>query len=280
MIAAGAAVFIEPVPAGACTYGVAATAAGLEISRDSGRVAVFPGMPVPEVSVLTTAAEGLPQAGGLAVGLHTDDRYDSQPTGVKTALLLAHLLALSGTAVLAWRIWGRVRLLRTRPRWADAVVASVAASWVLLGPVQYDDAWDVLMSRNAWDSGYLGNYVYMFNVTENRFVLSQYLMQFWGGVGEFNLWWLRLLPLAYGLVTWVALRLLLATTLGRSASHRWVPWALAVAFLAWWLPYGMTLRPEPLILCLTAVTMLLAEVAAAARASRRPLRRRSSRRWP
>ncbi len=38
-------------------------------------------------------------------------------------------------------------------------------------------------------------------------------------------------------------------------------WALAVAHLLWWLPYGMMLRPEPLIAMCTAAVLLLAEVA-------------------
>ncbi|WP_406690838.1 arabinosyltransferase domain-containing protein [Saccharopolyspora sp. ID03-671] len=261
VLANGVAAFAEPIPAGPCAYHVAATATGLEVSRGGHRVAEVPGAQVPEVSVLSTAAAGLPESAGLGVTLHTDDRYSSTPTDLKTALLVAHLAALAATLALAWRIWGPVRVPRPRPRWVDLVVGAVAASWVLLGPLGYDDAWYALMSRNAAESGFLGNYVYMFNVTENPFVLSQYLMQFWGGLGEFSLWWLRLLPLAYGLLTWVLLRVLLATTLGRAAEHRWVPWALGLAFLSWWLPYGMSLRPEPLILCLTAATTLLAELA-------------------
>ncbi|SFT07675.1 arabinosyltransferase domain-containing protein [Saccharopolyspora flava] len=261
VLANGSQVFAEPVPAGACAYRVAVTAAGLEVSRDGRELTQVPGVLVPEVSVLSTAAAGLAESAGLGVTLHTDDRYNSTPTGLKTALLLAHLAALVATLVLARRIWGRVRVPRLRPRPVDLVVAAVAASWVLLGPMGYDDAWYALMSRNAAESGYLGNYVYMFNVTENPFVLSQYLMQFWGGLGEFSLWWLRLLPLAYGLLTWVFLRVFLEMALGRASRHRWVPWALGLAFLSWWLPYGMSLRPEPLILCLTAATMLLAELA-------------------
>ncbi|WP_461154449.1 arabinosyltransferase domain-containing protein [Saccharopolyspora tripterygii] len=252
----------EPIPAGNCDYRVEGNAGGLSITRDSTPLATFPGAPVPVVSALSTAAEGLPQSGRLAVTLHTDDRYNSQPNGLKTLLLLGYLGALTATAVLAWRLWGPVRFPRARPRRVDLVVGLTAGAWVLLGPVQYDDAWYVLMSRNAGASGYLGNYIYMFNATENPFVLSQYLMQFWGQIGEFSLWWLRLLPLAYGLITWVVLRTLLITALGRrTASHRWVPWALGLAFLAWWLPYGMSLRPEPLIMCLTAVSMLLADTA-------------------
>jgi hypothetical protein len=40
-----------------------------------------------------------------------------------------------------------------------------------------------------------------------------------------------------------------------------VPWSLLVAHLAWWLPYGLALRPEVFIVPLSAGVMLLAELA-------------------
>src|SRR5690606_40484474 len=52
------------------------------------------------------------------------------------------------------------------------------------------------------------------------------------------------LPTLCGLATWVLLRILLATLLGRAAKLRAVPWALLIAHLVWYLPYGTTLRPE------------------------------------
>src|SRR5690606_7539911 len=118
-------------------------------------------------------------------------------------------------------------------------------AWVFLGPANMDDGWYMQMARNASESsGYIGNFVYMFNVTENPFVLSQYLLQAWGQLGGWSLWWMRLVPTLCGLATWVLLRILLATLLGRAAKLRAVPWALLIAHLVWYLPYGTTLRPE------------------------------------
>ncbi|MFC7341158.1 arabinosyltransferase domain-containing protein [Saccharopolyspora griseoalba] len=254
----------EPIPAtGDCAYRISAGADGLRVAPDAAPPIVLPDVAVPEVSALITDAEGRAAEAGLAVQVRTDDRYASQPSTLKLLLLVLHGISLAITLLLAARLWrGSGRGLRwPRPGWADALVAGVAASWVVLGPLQYDDAWYALMARNASEAGYIGNYVYMFNVTENPFVLGQYLMQFWGWLGGFSLWWLRLLPLLYGLFAWTMLRCLLAAVLGRTARSPWVPWALASAFLVWWLPYGMTLRPEPLIMCLGAAAMLLAEVA-------------------
>lgn len=249
----------RPVSAG-CAYTVVADAAGTRVLLDGAVVAERPGLLPPQVAQFETGAEGLPEAAGLAVQLRTDARYQSTPSPLKTALLVGHGLALVALLVMACRTWpGRgPGLVRPRPSPADAVVLAVSAAWAVLGPVNIDDAWYTLMARGAGASGYVGNYIYQFNVTENPFVLSQYLAQGWGQLGGWSLLWLRMLPLLYGLLTYVLLRTLLHTVLGRV---RGVAWALAVAHLLWFLPYGMTLRPETVIVVLSAVVLLLVELA-------------------
>ncbi len=250
----------EPLTAG-CSYTVVADAAGTRVLRDGTVLVDRPGLLPPQVAEFETGAQGLPEAAGLAVELRTDARYQSTPTPLKIALLVAHGLALLALLVVAWRAWpGRGPGLTTpRPSPADAVVVAVSAAWTVLGPVNIDDAWYTLMARGAGASGYVGNHIYQFNVTENPFVLAQYAMQGWGQLGGWNLLWLRMLPLLYGLATYVLLRVLLATVLGRVA--RGAPWALAVAHLLWFLPYGITLRPETVIVVLSAVVLLLTELA-------------------
>lgn len=260
--ASGAEVVHQLLPAGPCTYRVVADAGGVRVSRDGATVATRTGLLVPQVAELQTDA--ITQTSGLGVQLHTDARYQSRPTLVKTALIIAHALALSLLLILAWRWWrgDGPGLVRPRVSWADAVVAAVSLAWVLLGPVNIDDSWYLLMSRNAMQSGYIGNAIYQFNVTENPFSTSQYVMQAWGGLGgNWSLGWMRLVPLGYGLATYGLLRVLVATMLGRAARSRVVPWAVAAAHLLWWLPYGMTLRPEPLIALGSAATFVLAELA-------------------
>jgi arabinosyltransferase B/arabinosyltransferase C len=252
-----------PVRAALCGYSITADASGMRVSRGGAVIAMARGLPVPEVSELATDAQGSPAATGLSVRLHLDDRYASHPGTLKTVLLLLELIALAATVLVAWRRWpGAGRGLRW-PRWgpADAATTVIGFAWVGLGPLQYDDAWYALMARNASAAGYVGNYVYMFNVTESPFVASQYVAEAWGALGGWSLWWMRLLPLLYGLGTWVLLRVLLATALGRTARRPWVGWALLVGFLAWWLPYGLVLRPEPLIVLCSAAVLVLAELA-------------------
>jgi Mycobacterial cell wall arabinan synthesis protein/EmbC C-terminal domain/Arabinosyltransferase concanavalin like domain len=259
--ASGAELTREPLPTGDCSYRVLADAGGVRVTRDATTIGAQPDLLVPQVAELQTDA--VRQASGLSVQLHTDARYQSQPTLLKTALLVAHGLALALMLGLAWRWWrgDGPGLVRPRPSWADAVVIGISLIWVALASVNIDDSWYLLMARNAMYSGYIGNAIYMFNVTENPFSASQYVMQVWGALGNWSLGWMRLLPLGYGLASYALLRVLVATMLDRTARRPLVAWAVAAAHLLWWLPYGITLRPEPLIALASAVVLVLAELA-------------------
>lgn len=275
VIASGSELHREPLPAGDCTYRIAAGSSGVTVSRDGTQLAAEPGLLPPQVAELATAAQGLPQAAGLAVELHTDARYESTPTPLKIALLVAHGLALAAVLVLAWRHWrGRgPGLARPRLSPADGVVVAVSLVWAVLGPIGIDDSWYLLMARNATESGYIGNYVSQLNVGENPFVAGQYPMQAWGMLGQslfgagWGLLWMRVLPVVYGLGSYALLRVLVATVVSGDTSYgshrhsRWVPWAVALGHLLWWLPYGVALRPEPLIVLCSAGVLVLAELA-------------------
>ncbi|MGB8996778.1 MAG: arabinosyltransferase domain-containing protein, partial [Pseudonocardiaceae bacterium] len=258
----GRTVLREALPAGGCAYQVLADSGGVRVLRN-GALRASAALPVPQVSELVTDLEGQPAVAGLAVSLHTDARYESAPTALKIGLLALCAAALLALLGLAWRWWGgqAVAVRWPKPRIADAVLVAVSAVWVLLAPTNFDDSWYMLMARGATASGSVSNAIYMFNATENPFVASQYVLQAWGSLGGWALAWMRLVPLAYGLLTWLLLRLLLVAGFGRELGTSRATWALLVAYLLWWLPYGMTLRPEPLIVLLAAATLLLAELA-------------------
>jgi len=264
--ASGAVLVREALPAGGCTYQILADAGGVRVLRD-GTARRSAALPVPEVSELATDADGQDAAAGLAVSLHTDARYESTPTALKIGLLVGCAAALLTLLTLSWRWWGGQGAHRQEPlprptlRKADAVLVIVSAVWVLLAPTNFDDPWYLLMARGAQRSGSISNAIYMFNVTENPFVASQYVLQAWGALGGWGLTWMRLVPLAYGLGTWLLLRVLLVAGFSRQMGSGRATWALLVAYLLWWLPYGLTLRPEPLIVLLAAATLLLAELA-------------------
>ncbi|NYD38530.1 arabinosyltransferase domain-containing protein [Actinomycetospora corticicola] len=262
----GATLVDEVLPLTPCVYRFANDGTTTTLSRDGQQLYAAPGQ-APQVAELATDAPGTP---GLAATIHPDDRYSSVPSGLKLTLLILHVLALAATLVLAGRRWwGRGGHGFVRPRFhgADVAVGVVSAAWVILSPLQNDDSWYLLMARNAGATGYVGNQIYMFDTTENPFVGSQYLMSMWGSVGNWlgmpgwGLLWMRCLPLLLGLLTWFLLRGVLSTALGRIERRRWVPWTLLGAHLAWFLPYGMALRPEVFIVPVFAAVLLLAEIA-------------------
>ncbi|PVZ09589.1 arabinosyltransferase domain-containing protein [Actinomycetospora cinnamomea] len=274
----GATVAAGPVPAGDCRLAIVADEGGLRVTQDGVPLPLACGpctdvLP-PQVAQLTTSTDGTPASGGLAVSLRTDDRYDSTPGVLKTVLLVAHLAALAVLLVLVYRQgrWRGARAwlaprawparLRRHLSWADGLLVAISAGWVFVAPMNFDDSWYPLMARDAGEAGYIGNAVYMFNVTENPFVASQYAMQAWGAIGGWGLVWQRCLPLLYGLLTWALLRAFFVLVSRRTEVRRaWVPWALLIGHLVWWLPFGLTLRPEPLIVLLSVVVLLLVELA-------------------
>lgn len=274
----GRTVAAGPVPPGDCVLAIEAATTGLRVTQDGAPLPLACGdcadvLP-PIIAQLTTSTDGTPAAAGLGVSVRTDDRYASTPGVLKTVLLVAHLAALTVLLVLAYRQgrWRRVRgwvaprtwpgRLRRHLSWADGLVLAISAGWVLVAPMNFDDSWYPLMARDAGEAGYIGNAVYMFNVTENPFVASQYAMQAWGAIGGWGIVWQRCLPLLYGLLTWALLRTFFVLISRRTNVRRaWVPWALLTAHLLWWLPFGLTLRPEPLIVLLSVVVLLLVELA-------------------
>lgn len=263
----GATLLDEVLPLTPCTYRISADGTTTTLSRD-GQVLYSKAGQAPQVAELATDAPGTP---GLSATIHTDDRYSSVPSALKLTLLILHGIALAAMLVLAWRRWwgapGRLGFSRPRLGAADVAVTVISLAWVVLSPLQNDDSWYLLMARNATPTGYIGNQIYMFDATENPFVGSQYLMAIWGHLGNllgmpgWGLLWMRILPLLLGLLTWFLLRALLATALGRIERRKWVPWTLLGAHLAWFLPYGMALRPEVFIAPLFAAVLLLCELA-------------------
>ncbi|MFP5021062.1 arabinosyltransferase domain-containing protein [Pseudonocardia phyllosphaerae] len=257
-------------PAGqGCTWTFTAGTSGTTLSRDGAPVAERPALAPPQVAELATDATG-PAAAGLGVQLHTDARYESSPSALKIVLLVAHLLALAATLAVAVRTWTGTRppfAARLRPTVADAVVVVVSIAWAFLGPINIDDSWYALMARQGAATGAVGNAIYQFNVSEAPFTTSQYLLQFWGQLGDalglpgWGLLWLRVVPVALGFGTWVLLRATLAALTGRAGTRAWPAAALAVGHLLWFCAYGISLRPEPAGTAATAGVLLLVALA-------------------
>lgn len=285
----------EVVPGGACTYRLTGTDAGLPldvrgpptplggidpavpiervpsdpaavagpasaeivVSRDGTEVGRWRGERLPDVDVLLSGLTAV-EPGGLAVRLRVDDQSTTSPTSLKSVLTGLLVVALAATAVLLALADRAVR--RPAVRWprpptpavlVDLLVLGVLALWTFVAPATDDDGYFTLQARNAALTGAVGDYVQFANRSFTPFTwpyqaLAQW--QEWAGTAPVLL---RVPAAVCGVLTWLAVRRLI----GRALLPRV---ATAVAFLAWWLPYDMGVRPEPVVaLCAAVATALL-----------------------
>ena len=300
----GAAVVDEPVPAGACTYRLLGSDAGLPldvrgpptplggidpavpiervpsdpadvagptsaeitVSRDGVEVGRWRGERLPDVDVLLSSLTGAP---GPVVSLRVDDESTTSPTPVKRAVTVVLGVALLATLVLLVVADRGVR--RPGPRWprrpgpaalVDLAVVGVLALWTFVAPATDDDGYFMLQARNAALTGSVGDYVQFQNRSFTPFTWPYQALaewQQWAGTAPVVL---RVPAAVCGVLTWFAVRVLVRSVAGRRVPARA---AAAVAFLAWWLPYDMGVRPEPVVALCAAATAALLLVAATTR---------------
>jgi hypothetical protein len=258
------------VPGGACAYRISGDATGLTVTEGGRVVGSAPGDTLPDVDMLVTGATSVP--GGtdddLSVRLRVDDRFNSAPAPVKVALAVLMLLA-AAVAVACLIVMDRsverepVRRRRFRLRVVDVVVPLAMFAWLFLAPATDDDGYYGAMARNVTYEGYVGNYFQLYNEGFTPFSWFYVFLNFWQRLFGYAPVVLRIPALVFGLVTWWAVRRLVD---GRHVlpealrATRWGPifvhTVLAGAFLAWWLPLDMGIRPEGVVTMCGALVLL------------------------
>lgn len=291
----------EPLPAGPCAYAITGRSAGrpsqvgsgpgpgeppipdvyafagpsnaeLAVSRDGRELVRTTAEQLPDADVLVSSVTALPPtaAGDLAVELRVDDEFTSSPAPGKVALIAVLVLALTATgALLLWIDRGVVRPARRwrlrPPRIVDVVVPAVLVGWAFVAPATDDDGYFAAQARNAALSGEVGNYYQFFDQSFVPFTWPYQALSWWQQAAGLAPVVQRVPALVLGLLTWLVLRCFAASVLGavpgrvaRIGAHA----TLAAAFLAWWLPYDMGVRPEPAVAFCAAGAMLAVLVAA------------------
>ncbi|MCZ2829751.1 arabinosyltransferase domain-containing protein [Modestobacter sp. VKM Ac-2986] len=253
---------------GDCSYAVTGDAAGLVLSRDGDRLARGPAGQLPRVDVLATSLTTLSPAEGevLSAEIAVDDQFATTPSPLKWALIALVLLGAAGSVVflVLEQRGDRPASVPGRRRFGvlDVVVPLVMVAWLFLAPMSDDDGYYAAMARNGADQGAVGNFYQLLNQNFTPFTWSYRMLGVWQQVGDSPAV-LRVPALVTGLLTWFVLRrfttqpgalpaVLQSSRRGRGA----MVLVLAVAFLAWWLPYGMGVRPEAIGGFLAAVTLL------------------------
>ncbi len=278
IVSSGEELYTGDVPTSAdCTIAVTADQAGTTVvleepGSDSDVLADMEGLDVPEVTAFTTdltAADGT----SPTVTAHPDARFQTSPTALKAALVVAHVAALLGCLWLLWRAGPASHRRRREPlpaldvpptgrggrAWAivaDIGVVVTLVVWTLIGFINTDDYYYSVEARTLDSAGYVGNQFRFFNVPEIPFVLHQTLLAPLTELSTQPLV-LRLPSLVAGLaVWWLLTRQLVPLLVDRP--HPALRIVAGVALLAWWLPWNIGARPEFLITLAWAGTLTLA----------------------
>ena len=243
------------------------------ISRDGTELARTDVPQLPDVDVLATSLTAVPP-GSLSVELRVDDEFAASPTPVKQALVIGLLVALLGTALLLARLdTGTARVPALwRPGWprlVDLVVPAVLVLWLFIAPATDDDGYYAAMARNSALTGDVGNYYQLYDQSFTPFTWFYQALGFWQGFAGDAAVQQRIPALVFGILTFLALRRVVALAMQEWAADRprtraLAAAVLAVTYLAWWLPQDMGVRPETVV-ALTGALTLLAVLAAARR---------------
>ena len=280
--------------AGACTYTISGTSSGrpeyqgatpdpldpavpdltalagpddavLTVSRDGTELTRATAPLLPSVDMLTTSATAV-APGALRVTLAVDDEFTSSPTPLKRVLIGLLVAMLLATAALLVRVDRGVTAAHRHRRgsagrgWSTSSCPSVIAFWTLVAPATDDDGYYAAMARNSRISGEVGNYYQLYDQNFTPFTWFYYVLGWWQSVVGDAPVLQRLLAVAFGLLTWLLLRRFAADAMDEIAPER--PWVrsachaiLAAAFLAWWLPQDMGVRPEGVVCVCGAAAM-------------------------
>lgn len=240
--------------------------AQLRVLRNDIQLATDQAPQLPEVAVLVTDVTRLPAGvdAPLSVALRLDDESASRPAPLKVALIVAAVAALPITGallMLTGRGPPRRRPRLAPPRVADVAVPGALALWLVVAPATDDDGWFATQARNAALSGDVGNYFQLYDQSFTPFTWVYQGLSWWQQLAGHAPVVQRVSALVAGLLTWLVLRRVLATLLAAAPGSRRrdavARAALAVAFLAWWLPYDMGVRPEAVVALCAAATLHL-----------------------
>lgn len=239
--------------------------AHLTISRDGAALFDTDAEQLPDVDVLATSLTAVP-AGGLSASLRIDDEFASSPTPVKLALVVGTLVGLLLTAVALARLDRHTPRVPSlwRPGWprlVDLVVPAVLVLWMFVAPATDDDGYYAAMARNSAITGDVGNYFQLYDQSFTPFTWFYQALGWWQRFAGDAPVVQRIPALVFGVLTWFALRRFMV-----AAMREWAPdhkrvrvlahALLAVAYLAWWVPQDMGVRPETVVALAGSLTLL------------------------
>jgi hypothetical protein len=146
-------------------------------------------------------------------------------------------------------------------RWIDLLVPATLVGWLFVAPATDDDGWFATQARNAGGSGDVGLYYQLYDISITPFGWPYRALSEWQQLAGSAPVPQRIPALVCGLLGWLVLRRFAAAAVESAGPQRRlaaavIPVVLGVVYLAWWLPYGMGVRPEPVVALLAVATLL------------------------
>lgn len=259
------------VPAGDCAITVRADESGTRAAVGGVELASVDGDRRPQLTgIFSQLDSATDDVRGLSFQARVDDRFASSPSPLKVAGLVLAVVAFLGSVVALSRleVRGPPAVLRSgwwRPTSRDVVVVGVLGVWWLIGAMTADDGYILTMLRTAGDAGYVTNYFRWFANPESPFGWFYELYALWVQVSPATPW-VRVPALVLGVLSWLLISRGVLPRMGqrvrRSAA---AGWAAAAVFLAFWLPYNNGLRPEPVVVAFSLLSLCAVERAVATR---------------
>ena len=246
----------------ACRQTIAFNDRGLTMTGIDGIVRHQTPGPAPTVTLLAIdSTEAIDGAFRVDV---TTKAHGSSPSGVQwLAGILALAFALGATG-LALRLpqtqppdrssRERLSLSTLRPIWLDGLIVGSTVIWMFIGPAFFDDGWVLARHRSFAEVGRFTNYYTVAGVEMPLGYWNDWLAHWWTSALTAPIA-LRILPATLIVGGWLVLRLALTAT----APPRWrnslTTSTLAAGYLIGSSAWLMTLRPEPLVAVLCAISI-------------------------
>ena len=186
---------------------------------------------------------------GLNVHVDINSRFTSSPSLLKKIAMWLGVAMTILSLVCLWRIdrldgrklgfmpatWKQIRPL-------DGVVAAVLVFWHIFGSNTSDDGFILTMGRVSGHASYMANYYRWYGVPEAPFGSPYYdLVAFLSEISSTSMF-VRLPALISAFIVWFILSREILPRFGDLVNKRRVAhWTAAFMFLAFWLPYNLSL---------------------------------------
>lgn len=208
---------------------------------------------------------------GVSFQARVDNRFESSATALKIAAMIGAVLCAAGSIFALRRLDQRAgrRPPKLAPRgwWKptlrDVAVVLSLGVWWLIGAMTSDDGYILTIARARESAGFVSNYFRWFANPEAPFGWFYELYSAWVQISTATPW-VRLPALIMGLVSWLLISREVLPRLGQDVRRsNAAGWAAAAVFLMFWLPYDNGLRPEPVVVLFSLLTLCAVERAVA-----------------